>query len=151
MRRFPIIATTLILLATLINGCRQNAVYMRYEEVGDWQSTKKIAFLTDSVTEDVIAEELLGLRIRQSYPYKSITVVVQQKILPYGNAWDDTVRCEFTDKAGRHTANGFGYLQYEFPIRKVSLHKGEKVELSVRHVMKKEYVSGVSDVGIIIR
>ncbi len=60
----------------------------------------------------------------------------------------DTVVCRFMTPAGDLIVGGVSLSQYACPLPPLSLPRGAEGRIAVRHLMLKEVVPGISDVGI---
>lgn len=60
----------------------------------------------------------------------------------------DTVVCRFMTPAGDLMAGGVSLSQYAFPLPPLTLPRGAEGRVAVRHLMLKEVVPGISDIGI---
>ena len=90
----------------------------------------------------------LAMRINSSFPFKSLTLIVEQTVLPRRNKYVDTLDCELIGNNGIAQGRGISYYQYDFNITQLRLQQGDSLNIKVRHDMKREILSGISNVGI---
>ena len=93
------------------------------------------------------AEEV-GLRITGDYPFKGLSLVVEQTLHPSNIKFIDTLSCDLIDDVGHAHGKGINHYQYLFPLTTVKLDKGESVHVAIHHCMKREILPGVTDVGL---
>lgn len=91
---------------------------------------------------------MIGLRVTNNFPYESLILEVEQNYQhPIGHRID-TIRYPLTDKSGDFTEKGINYFQYETQGVPLDLKKGQAGEIRIRHLMHREELSGIMDVGI---
>lgn len=144
----------LVVLATLcLMGCSKKKVFMDYAHVASagWMRADSMCFSVDSVSEDGEYYLKLGLRSDNRYPYMDIAVVIERKIFPRETCHRDTVFLDLISPNGHSRGTGVNVYQYLFDVDTLYLDKGDSVSVSVRHIMKKDSLQGISDVGIELR
>ena len=77
-----------------------------------------------------------------------LTLIVEQTIYPSGVATTDTLDCKLIDERGNATGQGVSQYQYLFPLKTLSLQRGDSLHLEVHHDMKREILPGITSVGI---
>ncbi len=137
----------------LFLSCSPELLYDTYKPapVTGWARNDTLSFEVPKMMEDGTYDLTLGLRTNGEYPFTSLTLIVEQTILPEDNSYNDTIHCELVNQKGQELGNGVSYFQYLFPIRKESLKAGDSLRVNVRHDMKKEDLPGINDVGLEIR
>lgn len=139
----------LLLVLMVMIGCSDKTVYYHYEPtpIAGWEKNDNITFLTAPMAQEGIYNEALEMRVTTEFPFTKVVMVCEQTILPAGETRSDTVICELTDKHGIPQGSGVSCFQYRFPIKPLSLKKGDKLSVAVRHDMKREILPGVCDIG----
>lgn len=136
----------LVLLATA--GCQRRETYMHYEPI-DAQSWD----VTDRTVCDVPPLETTGnyrmlLHVRTTtaprFPFKTLYVEVRQQWR--SSLRIDTIACRLSD--AERSATGIAIRQHTFPIGNYHLLQGDSARITLRHVMRKEELPGISDLGI---
>lgn len=140
---------TLSLVAALA-ACDTRKVYDSYKDtpVTGWEKGDTLSFEPPAIRHTAVYSASLGLRVSHSYPYKSVTIIVQRQTAGNGEARKDTLTCDITDEGGDATGPGVNYCQYDFPIGDMSLHEGDSLTVKVCHGMKRESLPGIYNVGI---
>lgn len=136
-----------LLLAT---SCTGNKVYDHYNHTSltGWEESDALSFDVPPLAESGQYATRLGLRISNAYPFKELTLIVEQTVYPGKHKQVDTLSCHLFDQKGEVQGQGVSYYQYHFSISQMSLQKGDSLHIMVRHNMRREIMPGVSDVGI---
>lgn len=142
----------LLTVAMVFAACDRKKVYAHYEHSDSegWEKTDTLRFSIPPVKEDGKYQETLGIRSNNSFPFKSLTVTVEQTVLPKGEKKNYTLNCSITDDLGSKKGDGISLFQYEFPITKLDLQKGDSIEIAIVHDMKRDILPGLRDVGIML-
>lgn len=142
-------ASALAFAIAVMAGCTGNMVYDKYEHtlVSGWEKNDTITFRVPKVKVAGDHQATLMLRTNDSYPFMSLTLVVEQKVSPSETIYTDTLKCTLTDEHSNNKGQGLSYHQFTFPIRTLPLLVGDSLTIRVRHNMKREILPGVSDVG----
>ena len=113
-----------------------------------WDRADTIVFNLPALTTEDDCSVLIGLRVTNSYPYEWLMLEVEQNYQnPVGHRVD-TIKYQLTDDSGDFTAKGINYFQYESRSLPLDLKKGQTGELRIRHLMRRETLSGIMDVGV---
>lgn len=120
---------------------------MQYEavDVESWDQAERLKFEVPPV-EAGDYEEQLHVRTTMSnrFPFKALYVEVRQQWPD--SLYVDTLCCDIDDATSSNT--GISVRQYSFPIRRLSLAKGDSAVVCIRHIMRQEEISGISDIGV---
>ena len=146
-------ACLVILLLGRLAGCNDGKVYDEYRHTPlmGWEKNDTLSFGVGRVKRAGNFEASLGLRIDVSYPFTSLTLLVEYETLPSHEHGIDTLTCVLADKNGVRTGRGLSNYQYEFRIRQFHLVPLDSIHFEVRHDMKREILPGISDIGIAVR
>lgn len=154
MKRRNIFYSLMSVLAATVaftyTSCSTDTVFYSYAHtpLSGWEKNDTLTFRVPRLSADGIYAQQLGLRMTNAFPFTSISLIVEQMVLPKGNVLTDTVRCTITDVRGNFLGDGVSSYQYLFPVREEHLHKGDSLCVRIRHNMKREILPGVSDVGL---
>lgn len=142
-----------MLVAVLaVAACSDNRVYDKYMNTptSGWEKNDTLYFGVPKLSAGGMYESSLMLRINQGYPFMSLTLIVQQTVLPSREVFTDTLKCRLIDDKGRTTGKGLNYYQYTFPISRRTMAEGDSLHVTIRHDMKREILPGISDVGLML-
>ncbi len=133
-----------------VASCSTDTVYNSYSHtpLAGWEKNDTLVFCVPRVSESGLYDQYIGLRMTNAFPFTSISLIIEQQVLPKGKAFADTVKCEITDIRGNFLGDGVSSYQYLVPLHSEMLTKGDSLRLKIRHNMKREILPGVSDVGI---
>ncbi len=139
-------------VALALASCNRKTIYTHYNHtpIEGWEASDTLLFAVGPVTEAAVYSETVGLRTCSRYPFKELTLVVDQQIMPTGTLLSDTLRCRLTDEEGTPLTRGFNFYESTFPLRTVSLAHGDSVTLSIHHYMKREILPGIADIGVTV-
>lgn len=146
------LAPLFVLLLLIVVGCGQRRVEtycFRATPVDGWETTDSLVFPIDTVHQAGRYRLSIGVRTSAANPYPfqtlalSITTRLQGK-----KAQRDTALCSLTDKDGDVNGQGVSLYQYAFPVSELHLEKGQTGTITVQHLMRRNLLPGVANVGI---
>lgn len=141
------------LLITLLAACHTAPTYHNYRSVSveGWESKDTLSFSIDSLPEEGTYVLSLGVRTAVNYPFQSLWVVVKQNWNAPLRQRIDTVACITHDSHGNALGTGVSRNQQVQPFDTLQLPTGAKGIISIRHIMRRDLLPGMSDVGIELR
>ena len=71
--------------------------------------------------------------------------------MPAMTVKSDTLSCRLIDETGNALGNGVSNYQYLIPLTSLTLKKGDRLRIAIRHDMKREILPGISDIGLRLR
>ncbi|WP_347719855.1 gliding motility lipoprotein GldH [uncultured Alloprevotella sp.] len=146
------LAPLFVLLLLIVVGCGQRRVEtycFRATPVDGWETTDSLVFPIDTIHQAGRYRLSIGVRTSAANPYPfqtlalSITTRLQGK-----KAQRDTALCSLTDKDGDVNGQGVSLYQYAFPVSELHLEKGQTGTVTVQHLMRRNLLPGVANVGI---
>lgn len=155
MLRIPYTILLAVVL-TALSACTIDTVYSCYKtaDITGWEKNDTVTFDVPAMERPGRYDLQLGMRIDRQFPFRSITLVIDQTIIPASRKHatrmeSDTVRLNFATADGTILGNGSAYFQYEVPL---SIHPdilpGDSIHYGIRHNMKRNIIPGVSDIGL---
>ena len=153
MTRKRITLLTVMVVAALLAACDHQTIYSHYEHtpVAGWDRDDPVLFHVSPFTDSLTCQQELALRVSGDYPYRDITLVVEQTRHPSGAEFRDTLSCELLSKEGNSRGSGVGIYHFTFPLRQLPVRRGDSLTVSVRHDMSRETLPGIFDIGLWIR
>lgn len=141
---------SVVMTAAVAVSCATDTVYYSYAHtpVAGWEKNDTLTFNIPGMAAPGIYSQQVGLRMTSAFPFTSISLIVEQRIMPRGKVLTDTIKCPITDIRGNFLGDGISSFQYMFPLREVTLNKKDSIHVSIRHNMKREILPGVSDIGL---
>lgn len=139
-----------LFLFLLLVSCSGNTVYDHYNHTSvlGWDRGEVLSYDLPRVKQAGKYATSLGLRVSEAYPFQSLTLIVEQTVLPGKKTTRDTLNCQIYDSKGTIKGDGIGYFQYHFLVSEKALHQGDSLHITVRHDMRREIIPGVADIGI---
>lgn len=141
---------SVVMTAAVAASCATDTVYYSYAHtpVAGWEKNDTLTFNIPGMAAPGTYSQQVGLRMTSAFPFTSISLIVEQRIMPRGKVLTDTIKCPITDIRGNFLGDGISSFQYMFPLREVTLNKKDSIHVSIRHNMKREILPGVSDIGL---
>lgn len=140
----------LVGVVLMLEACRDDVVYDTYDhtQLVGWDKADTLYYNVSPLRTAGLYRQEVGLRINGSFPFTGVTLVVDQTVEPGHRLYSDTLRCKLTDNKGNTLGRGVSYYQFDFPVSELHLEAGDSLHISVRHIMKREILPGIADVGI---
>lgn len=141
------------MLIGLLTACHTPPAYHNYRSVPveGWESKDTLTFSIDSLTTEDTYVLSLGIRTAANYPFQSLWVVVKQSWGTPLRQRIDTVACVTHDPHGNALGKGVARSQQSLAVDTLQLPVGAKGIISIRHIMRRDLLPGISDVGIELR
>lgn len=142
--------TVAVATVMYFSACDNNIHYFVYKHtpLSGWEKNDTLFFSVPPVEQSGQYRQEINMRTNETYPFTSLSLVVEQTIEPGHRLHTDTLNCHFLDEEGKHLGHGVSYYQQKFILTDVSLNKGDSISLTVRHIMKREILPGIADVGL---
>lgn len=136
----------------LLTACNDGLVYSTFKPtpVNGWDKNEPLKFEVPPLSSDGTYNLSVGLRLSDEYQFRNLHILVQQKLYPSGLEFTDTLVYDVVDERGNILGQGVNYYQYERPARAMALHEGDSLSLVIKHIMKREILPGIVNVGVII-
>ncbi len=166
MRRGKNMMTVVALWLTmtvLLTGCHRKTVYNSYLSTNEkgWGTNDTLFFSVDTMKQSGTYEGFVGLRTTSDYPYRALTLIVEQQIFAAATSADsvkraktffsDTLYATLTDEDGHNLGKGIGTYQYLFPLRRYELQRGDSLAVCIHHYMRANIITGITDVGVKVK
>lgn len=97
----------------------------------------------------------LCLRAARTYPYRNISMIIEQKVIYYRQrkkrekTYNDTVNCEIINDKGILVGHkGITSTEIRQAITSFRLNRNDSMQVKIHHIMSRESLPGISDVGI---
>ena len=139
---------SVVMTAAVAVSCATDTVYYSYAHTPVAEKNDTLTFNIPGMAAPGTYSQQVGLRMTSAFPFTSISLIVEQRIMPRGKVLTDTIKCPITDIRGNFLGDGISSFQYMFPLREVTLNKKDSIHVSIRHNMKREILPGVSDIGL---
>ena len=141
---------TILAVALAVAGCDRKTIYHHYEptSLSGWEKDDTLFFSMKPATQAVILHRVIELRTDDSYPFRNLSLIVEQTTFPSQLIRRDTLDCQLMTPDGIVLGWGVTLHQYRFRLPDISLTEGDSLCLSIHHNMRRETLPGIADVGI---
>ena len=116
---------SVVMTAAVAVSCATDTVYYSYAHtpVAGWEKNDTLTFNIPGMAAPGTYSQQVGLRMTSAFPFTSISLIVEQRIMPRGKVLTDTIKCPITDIRGNFLGDGISSFQYMFPLREVTQHE----------------------------
>lgn len=153
-----LLSLLLVVVALLMTSCQRDETYMHFEDIDvtGWSSTEKLEYGVPPA--EAAGEYAASIHLRtvpsHPFPFKVLYLEVCRQlvnadstaVLADSALTIDTVAC--TLSPSDVTTKGIVVRQCTFALRPLHCNRGDSVHYTVRHLMRQEDISGISDIGI---
>ena len=143
--------TSLFLLSLfLLVSCDRSTLMHSYQPLAEncWDRSDTVTFDLPSLTTEDNCSMLVGLRVTDHFPYEMLILEVEQSYKNPVSHRLDTLYYRLANEDGDFIEKGINYFQYETQGVTLDLKKGQTGRIKIRHLMHREVLPGIMDVGI---
>ena len=142
----------IVLVAFLFASCTDGILIHRYLPVGEegWARTDTLSFPLPAVSHEADYTIRLGIRYGTLFPYEGIWVVAETRLHQPASFRRDTIYLTVTDEDGHSLGQGVTLNQREVPLTKLHFQKDQQGTLRLYHIMRREVVPHITDMGVCI-
>ena len=143
-----------LVLALLVCGCeREKTVCFEYchTPIEGWEQHNVLSFKLDTVKQSGDYSLDVSLRTTSAYPFQSLWLLVKTQLVAPVASTEDTLVCVLTDKQGIHSGHGISFYQNDYLVTNLKLHRGQSGNITVSHIMRRNILPGISDVGVTVK
>ena len=146
----------LMVIAVGAVSCSDPRTYDQYKNVSlqGWSRNDTLTFDIPRQWEGNYQLDLC-LRAAQTYPYRNISMIMDRKVIYYKQhkkqekTYSDTINCEIiNDKGILVGQKGISNTEIRQAITAFRLNRNDSMHVTIRHIMSRESLPGISDVGI---
>lgn len=150
MNKRNIFLSITVAVAMAFASCNRSTIYSQYlhTPLSGWEKNDTLTFSIPRMQTDMVLKAIIGLRITDAYPFKTVCLIVDKAISPDNIIDSDTINCSLFDNDGMSKGRGVSCYQFNYHVSNMHLMKGDSVAIHIRHNMKREILPGISDVGI---
>lgn len=133
-----------------VASCREGTVMHFYREtpVEGWDQSDALVYPIDTVKDGGVYKMEVGVRTTNGYPYQKLWLTISAELHNPDTAFADTLACGFVDAGGARDGSGTDTYQYRYDAGTVELRKGQSGTFRIQHIMRREILPGISDIGI---
>ena len=139
-----------ILHSSFFIACAENTFFHSYKPLPaeGWERCDTVCFELPQAEEDINGTLTIGLRTTSHLGIQDIVLAVEQRDEDAETLRCDTVHYPLTDAEGNAQAGGINIHQYETQHLPFHQQKGKCCTIRIHHLMRRETLSGITDLGI---
>ncbi len=120
----------------------------RHTPAGGWEQSDALTYKVDTVRQGGVYKFDVGVRITSAFPYKQLWLVAERRFTNPPESEADTLACSFVDGGGNRNGSGTRAFQYVFRLGEITLAERQTGTVTVRHIMRREILPGITDIGV---
>ena len=152
LRRNSLMAICTIIVAATLCSCDHLPVYSHFEHIAkEGWNREDTSHFDIPLKEQGLYDITLSVRATNLYPYTQLKLIVRHndktRILPVKT---DTITLDITDAEGNMLGNGTSVHQYTVRLLPVPITAADTLSLNVAHIMRKQTLPGITEIGLTI-
>jgi gliding motility-associated lipoprotein GldH len=146
------IAALLTMAMTMVSCRSQKTLLHEFTAIDgeEWNLGDSLHFEIDSVRNGGRCETTLEFRTNANYPYRNISIVMEQSIRNENKRIRKTLAYDIVDASGRNNGEGITYFTHRVPFCTSDIQTGDTVDIFIRHNMKDDTLPGIADIGVLV-
>ena len=146
--REHILLMTVVIMTVMMVACEDVTYYhFNHTPLYGWEKNDTLVYDIPPLKEPGKYREYISMRISESYPFKSVFLIIEQYTYPGKRVTRDTLSYNLVNAKGERTGNGISYYQYNYLLREKDFRRGDSLHITIRHDMKREILPGINDIG----
>lgn len=139
--------TLFVAVSMMFIACERTTPYHHYEPLSPdgWARTDTLHFQLPPVPSQGMYTLYVGFRWSPQYPYEGFWLVADTQS-PFFRT--DTLYFPTAQPSGQSTGHGIRIRQSEQPLFRIALQQGQAISVNLRHIMHREVLPAISDVGV---
>lgn len=149
LKRVFYILSLVVIVATSLPSCGGDVVYDKYRPTPTegWEKNDTLVFDVPRLRRHGTYSQEIGVRITRDFPFTRVSLLVERVIEPGHKVVADTLDCRLYDDEGNILGHGISHYQYRFALPGIEMREGDSLHVCIRHIMKREILPGISDIG----
>lgn len=143
-----------LVMAFMLTACDiSDTPYHHYTDISEegWLNRDTLTFKVDTIRKAGDYTTYLCVRTQYEYPYRYLSVIAEQTVMPKGKKQKAVEKLEIVNKEGAQGGTGITYHTYEVPMFDEALAPGDSMRIAVKHNMTRETMPGIISVGIKVK
>lgn len=148
-----VLSVLLLSIIMLVSAsCMRRPVAFEFQStpIEGWETGDTLHYCIDSLHHGGNYRLQIGLRTSAAtpYPFQSIWLVVRQHWHNPDTLVIDTMEFKLTNSKGDVAGSGISLYSYTQELGHLQLEEGSSAEVKIMHIMRREMIRGIVDVGI---
>jgi len=142
----------IIYIMLFISCVNSNTLFHEYTAIHneEWYYDDSLHFEIDSVVTGGNLTTILEFRTSAKYPYRNISIVMEQSLRNGNKHTQKTIAYEIIDSKGRKNGEGITYMTHQIPFCTMNVNTGDTIDINIKHNMQDNMLPGITDVGVLI-
>ena len=140
-----------VLSLFLLASCQQkryNTFHYTPVSACEWEKDSVVTVSVDTVKDSGIYQMNVETRISYGFPYQYLWLQISTEMhRPYRRS-SDTLKCRIADERGLYQGSGLVLFGKKHFLKEVYLRKGQYGTVQIRHIMRRNPLPGISDIGL---
>lgn len=134
----------------LLVACTDDMLVHRYKHTRPegWVRSDTIEFSIPEVRRTGHYLMSACLRLGNKFPYQGLWVIMETHLENPHLVLRDTIDYTTSDEKGLPLGTGINKQVIERPVRSLTLHEGQHGKVKFYHIMTREEIPGITDVGL---
>ncbi len=115
-----------------------------------WDTNDTLFMHIDTIMQSADYEFEVGVRSTRLYPYQYLWLLAKVQLFCPDTLLLDTICCKVADINGNFLGNGLSVFDNSNLVTTLHLYKGQYGTISLRHIMRRSQLPGLTDIGVII-
>lgn len=136
-------------VSVALPACDNNVVYDKFKPtpIEGWEKNDTMIYAVKRLARGGVYRQEVGMRITREFPFTGISLIVERTVEPGHTVIVDTLNCRLYDDKGNIKGHGISRFQYGFVLSDMEMGKGDSLNVRIRHIMKREILPGITDIG----
>lgn len=139
------------IMAVTFAACANDSIYTEYRSLPDagWSKDSVARFQVDIAQTNIPYNVLVNIRHDSHYPYQNFWMFISITN-PDGATTKDTIECYLADNRGKWLGSGLSSV-YNMPVLvkpNIVFPQAGRYTFTVRHGMRDDVLSGMTDIGV---
>lgn len=136
-------------VSVALSACDNDVVYDGFKPTPKegWEKNDTMIYAVKRIARGGVYRQEVGVRITREFPFTGVSLLVERTVEPGHTVTVDTLNCRLYDVKGNIKGHGISHFQYDFLLSDVEMRKGDSLTVRIRHLMKREILPGITDIG----
>lgn len=142
----------LLMASVLVVSCGRKYVTNTYcsISVNGWNTQDTLTINIDTIRQSGNYDVSIAVRSTRFFPYQSLWLMTEMELAFPDGSFRDTLDCRITDEDGNFLGKGLTIHDNVYFLKTLFLKEGQYGKMRLYHIMRRDPLPGISDVGIII-
>lgn len=137
-------------ICLLLSACGSDTWYHTYKQIPAtvWEKFDTLTFCLPEVPDSGLYDFYVDVRTTAAFPYTGLKIAALTGTDSLAVERRDTADCRVQTLSGIPSGEGITLICHEAPLYRLTLCPGQRATVRLYHIMRREDLPGVSDVGL---